>query len=92
MNKKLFFLVILVNFGLLCGQYVFSSIRATDGQMLADLDTKLQEYTSQNRQLRNSIYSALALSRVQTEAERQHLSPVQASFLAPNPVAAAFSH
>lgn len=66
-------------------------MRATEGQVLADLSVRLQDYSVQNQQLRNAVFSALALNRVQIIALQQSMAPAQTSFLAPNPVAAAIN-
>lgn len=92
MNKKTIFFVIIINLLLLGCQYIFTSLRATDGQILSNLDRQLQEYSSQNTQMRSSIYSSLALEHIQHSASQQELSPIQTNFLAPNPVAAVIAN
>lgn len=88
MNKKLLILTIIINLVLLGGQYYLSSMRATDGEILADLDQQLNKLTLENQQYHNNISTALSLERIQEFAIRQHLAPVASTFIGPNPVAA----
>lgn len=92
MNKRILVFIIVINFSLICGQYLVTSVRATDGQLVSDLQKQLQTLSVENKQLQHQIFVQMSMSNIHQQALKSNLQPVSISTLDPIPVAAATTH
>jgi len=77
----------IIYIALLAGQLTLANFRATDGDLVAAAETRLQELSTINRQLEAQITSLSSLSSIETRARQDLFQPVTASTFTPPPVA-----
>lgn len=88
MPKTLFKFILLLNLCLLVSQWWLTSLRATEGEDLSTIESKISQYREQNNHLQAEIYSFSATARIFESAPAFALSPAKVSFLNAAPVAA----
>ena len=80
-------LIIFINFVLILGQFILSSVRATDGIRLSRIQSDLQSVRLANSDLKLQIYSQASLPHVLQLAVDHHFVPAHLSAWAPPAVA-----
>ena len=90
MKKLPVILILTLNLGLLAGQLLITSFRATQGSELADIQSDLIQLNFQNQNLLTQIYSLSSTQTLLYRAVAAGLVPTDVSHVSPPPVAAAF--
>lgn len=84
-----FVLVIILNLFLAAAQLYLTTLRATIGHQLSDLQNQLLQTQTENQSISTRVYSLSSLSYIQSQADGLRLARLKPQFISPLPIAAA---
>ncbi|HJZ05792.1 hypothetical protein A2634_03825 [Candidatus Amesbacteria bacterium RIFCSPHIGHO2_01_FULL_48_32] len=82
-KSRLLPISIFINVALLLGQFVLSSVRSSQGQLVWSLETRQEFLQNQNKELQSQIYHLSSVQYLSQSAQSRHLVPIRTETITP---------